>query len=233
MKRSKLYLSLLLIICASSTMFAQVGINTENPAATLDVVATSTGAATAEGFIAPRLTGDQLASKNVLYTAEQNGTIVYITAAHTAPADKTRNVTVPGYYYYDATANNGTGANSGLWIPLTGAKKLQFYMPSVLLPVKADALPDAVNYTYSNGIFTVNLFNIYKTEYGTPPVKSLTTAALSVASAATAFDYFILYYDTSVFNSVNVSAAGVLSYNVTANPTVLEKTFMNIMFKEK
>lgn len=233
MKRLKLYLLLILFICVNSLTFAQVGINTENPAATFEVVASSTGATTAEGFIAPRLTGDQLADKNAQYTAAQNGTIVFVTHAATAPAGKTKNLTVAGYYYYDATANNGAGANSGLWTSITGPKKLQFYMPSVILPVKEDALPDAVNYTYSNGVFTVNLFNIYKKQYGTPQVKSTSSAALSVASTAAEFDYFILYYDTSVFTSVTVSPTGVLSYSVVAGYSVSEKTFMNIMFKEK
>ncbi len=233
MKRLKFYLLLISFVCVNGFMFGQVGINTENPAATFDVVATSTGAATAEGFIAPRLTGDQLANKNTQYAAAQNGTIVFVTDAATAPAGKTKNVTVSGYYYYDATADNGAGVNSGLWLSITGPKKLQFYMPSVILPVTGDALPDAVNYTYSNGTFTVDLFSIYKKQYGTPQAKSLSSAALSVAAAASAFDYFVLYYDVSVFTSVAVSPAGILSYSIVADYTVSEKTFMNIMFKEK
>lgn len=233
MKRLRLYLSLISLFCVNSFMFAQVGINTDNPVATLDVVAGSTGATTAEGFIAPRLTGDQLADKNALYVAAQNGAIVYVTDAATAPAGKTLNITASGYYYYDAAANNGAGANSGLWIPLSGVKKPQFYMPSVVLPIKGDALPNTTYYTYSNGVFTVNLFNLYKNQYGTPVAKSLSSAALSVAAAATALDYFILYYDPSVYTSVSVSTAGVLSYSVVADYSVSEKTFMNIMLKEK
>ncbi|PXV68046.1 hypothetical protein CLV62_10276 [Dysgonomonas alginatilytica] len=233
MKRLKIYLSLISFFCVNSFMFAQVGVNTETPAATLEVVAGSTGATTAEGFIAPRLTGDQLAGKNAQYAAAQNGAIVYVTDVPAAPAGKTIGITASGYYYYDATANNGAGANSGLWIPLSGIKKPQFYMPSVVLPVKGDALPNTTNYTYSNGVFTVNLFNIYKTQYGTPQAKSLSSATLSVGAAATAFDYFILYYDPSVYTSVTVSTAGVLSYSIVADYSVSEKTFMNIMFKEK
>lgn len=233
MKRLKLYLLLVSFVCVNSFMVAQVGINTETPAATFEVVAASTGATTAEGFIAPRLTGDQLADKNAQYTAAQNGTIVYVTSAATVLTGKTKNLTVSGYYYYDAMADNGAGANSGLWLSISGPKKLQFYMPSVVLPVKGDALPDAVNYTYSNGTFTVDLFGIYKKQYGTPQVKSNSSAALSVSAAAAAFDYFILYYDVSVFATVTVSPAGVLSYTVVPDYTVSTKTFMNIMFKEK
>lgn len=217
----------------NNLLLGQVGINTEKPAATLDIVVGSTGSGTAEGVIAPRLTGDQLAAKNAQYTAAQNGAIVYITEASSSLTGKTKHITVRGYYYYDATADNGSGANSGLWIPLTGTKKLQFYMPSVVLPVKANALPDATNYTYSNGIFTVNLFNIYKTQYGSPVAKSLSSANLSVAAAAADFDYFVLYYDSLVFSSVSLSTAGILSYSVLTDYSVSERTFMNIMFKEK
>ncbi|SHE48625.1 hypothetical protein [Dysgonomonas macrotermitis] len=233
MKKLKLYLSLISFMCVNSVMFAQVGVNTDSPVATLDVVASNTGATTAEGLIAPRLTGDQLASKNAQYAAAQDGAVVYVTAAATAPAGKTINLTTIGYYYYKATADNGAGANSGLWIPITGTKKLQFYMPSVVLPIEEDALPDATNYTYSAGVFTVKLFDIYKSQYGTPKVKSATAAALTVAATSADMDYFVLYYDPLVYTSVSVSAAGVLSYSVVANYTTSEKTFMNIMFKEK
>ncbi|GAA5084806.1 hypothetical protein GCM10023210_05010 [Chryseobacterium ginsengisoli] len=85
---------------------AQIGINTETPAATFDVMAKA-NATTAQGIIAPRLTGLQIktATSNSLYTTAQNGTIVYATSAQpvspSTPASA--NISSPGYYYWDGT----------------------------------------------------------------------------------------------------------------------------------
>lgn len=232
MKKIKFILSLSSFVFMTNLAFGQIGINTETPAATLDIVASSTAAATAEGFIAPRLTGEQLAAKNAAYGMTQNAVIVYVTSADPAAAGKTKYVTSAGYYYYDATENNGAGANSGLWVPISGERK-QFYMPSVVLPTNPTSLPDVINYKYVGGTFTVNLFDIYKSQYGSPQVKSVSNSYLSVGSSSSDFDYFVLYYDPSVFSSVTVSAAGQLTYSVLSTGVVSEKTFMNIMFKER
>ena len=89
-------------IIAGNFIFGQVGINNESPKATLDVTAKTTTPATAEGIIAPRLTGDQIQGKDAKYLAEQTGTIIYATSAVTGtPAGKTINITEAGYYYFD------------------------------------------------------------------------------------------------------------------------------------
>jgi hypothetical protein len=86
---------------ASSFVGAQVGINTSNPAASLDVVAKRTNGSTSEGIIAPRLTGNQIKSADARYTAPQTGTFVYAMSAVSGPTAKTVNITAPGYYYFD------------------------------------------------------------------------------------------------------------------------------------
>lgn len=93
----------------------QVGINTPNPQATLDVTGNPTITTSLDGIIAPRLTGDQLRAKT--YTTAQTGAIIYATAPDSAPAGQTINVTSSGYYYFDGTvwkniafiSLNGTG----------------------------------------------------------------------------------------------------------------------------
>lgn len=82
--------------------FSQVGINTEAPKATLDVVYKSTAGVPA-GVIVPRLTGDELKAMDELYGTEQNGTIIYATDPVGTASDKTKRVTIQGYYYYDAS----------------------------------------------------------------------------------------------------------------------------------
>jgi len=78
---------------------AQVGINTSTPHATLDVNGKPTDNTVLDGIIAPRITGDQLRAKT--YTAAQTGAMVYVSAADTAPAGQTIDVTSPGYYYFN------------------------------------------------------------------------------------------------------------------------------------
>lgn len=94
-------LTLLALSLGSSFVFAQVGVNTTQPQSTLDVVGSPANVAKLDGIIAPRLTGDQLRAKT--YTANQTGAMVYVTAADSAPAVQTINVTAAGYYYFDGT----------------------------------------------------------------------------------------------------------------------------------
>lgn len=106
---------LLFTLTFSGIAFSQVGINTEDPAATLDVVASPAVADRIDGLIAPRLKGSELKAKDALYTAAQDAAIVYVTEALPSAyvTDKTSNVTTIGYYYFDKTV----GAD-GRWIKI-------------------------------------------------------------------------------------------------------------------
>jgi len=86
---------------SSVLAYSQIGIHTEIPKATLDVVALPKDLAKVDGIIAPRLDKSELKAKDNLYTAEQRGAIVYITAVNVTSSSKTANITVPGYYYFD------------------------------------------------------------------------------------------------------------------------------------
>ena len=98
MKKNLLLLS---ILCSAATLQAQVGINTQEPKATLDVIGNPQDTSKFDGVIAPRITGDQLRAKS--YTTSQIGAMVYVTIADTAPAGQTADVTAKGYYYFDGT----------------------------------------------------------------------------------------------------------------------------------
>ncbi|KFF01679.1 hypothetical protein [Chryseobacterium luteum] len=87
---------------------AQVGINTEMPKASLDVMAEPANPAKTDGLIAPRLTGTQLRDKDALYTnaTGQTGTIIYATTASPdagVSGKKTININRAGYYYFDGS----------------------------------------------------------------------------------------------------------------------------------
>ncbi|WP_347217946.1 hypothetical protein [Chryseobacterium sp.] len=113
--KSKLFTLALLSVGLSVS--AQVGINTPQAQASLDVVGFPSDANKLDGVIAPRLTGVQLKAKN--YTTAQTGAIVYVTSAETAPTGQTVDVITPGYYYFDGAkwgnlnANWRTVGNSG------------------------------------------------------------------------------------------------------------------------
>ena len=95
--KSKLFTLALLSVGLSIS--AQVGINTGQPLASLDVMGFPSDVNKLDGVIAPRLTGAQLRAKN--YTTAQTGALVYVTLADTAPAGQTINVLSTGNYYFD------------------------------------------------------------------------------------------------------------------------------------
>jgi hypothetical protein len=81
--------------------FCQVGINTTSPKATLDVVGKPSNASEIDGIITPRITCDELISKDVIYGIDQMGVIVYVTAISQSSSPKTINIDDIGYYYFD------------------------------------------------------------------------------------------------------------------------------------
>ena len=93
-------LGITLFLCQFS--YAQVGIDVNDPKATLDVAANPTNLSKIDGMIAPRLTGNELKAKDNLYGTSQNAAIVYATSAASPATPKTVEVTKAGYYYYDA-----------------------------------------------------------------------------------------------------------------------------------
>lgn len=100
----------LIFACIILKTNAQVGINTMNPNATLDVSPTNTNGTTAEGIIAPRLSLQQVISKDAQYTNNQTGSIIFINDITGATDTKTINIKQIGYYYFDGT----------LWQPFHG-----------------------------------------------------------------------------------------------------------------
>lgn len=108
MKKNKLLIAIVFLTCGLAA--SQVGINNPLPKATLDVVAKNTNGSTAEGLIAPRLTGDQIKAADAQYNTAHKGTIVYATVAVTTASTKTSAITSEGYYYFDGNIWKGLGA---------------------------------------------------------------------------------------------------------------------------
>lgn len=88
---------------AFASAYSQVGIDTAEPKATLDVRAKPADLLQADGIIAPRLSGNELKAKDNVYGTSQNAAVVFATSAASPTTPKTAEVTRAGYYYYDAS----------------------------------------------------------------------------------------------------------------------------------
>jgi hypothetical protein len=120
MKKNLTFLGTIIL---SSFSLGQVGINTKDPKATMDIVASANDLSVTDGLIAPRLTTDQLRAKDNLYNTAQDGTIVYINTLSTgAISDKTTNINSIGYYYFDKT--QGT---AGRWMKIANPTSVTAY----------------------------------------------------------------------------------------------------------
>jgi len=91
----------LTLFCAlvAVNLFSQVGINTQTPKATLEVVGKPNDANHFDGIIPPRITGNELAAKT--YSAAQKGAFVFVTAPATDLTGQTVHLTRSGLYYFD------------------------------------------------------------------------------------------------------------------------------------
>lgn len=191
---------------------AQVGINTTSPFTTFDVSKSSI-ATVPDGVLVTRITGDELKAKDALYLANQNATLVYVTAVSATTTPKTVNVKTPGFYYYDNSISQWVGAFRNNNFPKF------FYMPSIL-----------VN-TATLGTKTLDLYAIYFSQFNSPPVKSTGSTGSIPTLPKTQLEYYITYYDTALMNTVTIDANGLMSYNVIGNSS--DSSFMNIVFVVK
>lgn len=102
MKKSLIILSLLSgVVMAFGQNERRVGINTDTPQATFQVVGNPSNTNVLDGLIAPKIEGSQLSNKT--YTANQTGALVYVTSATSNTVPQTAEVTTPGYYYFDGS----------------------------------------------------------------------------------------------------------------------------------
>ena len=94
----------LFLLLTEISVRGQVGINTQVPKATLDVVGKPSDPTSLDGFIAPRITASQLKTKT--YTIEQKGTLIYVTEKFDSDSDANGQVELvksTGYYVFDGT----------------------------------------------------------------------------------------------------------------------------------
>lgn len=127
----------LLIIIFTIIVRAQVGVNTQTPSATLDIVGKPDQPNHFDGIIAPRITGDQLANKT--YSILQKGAIVYVTQPASNLLGQVIHIVEEGIYFF----------NGAYWIQL------------VKEPVYHDALIVLDETLATNTIFEQTTWNNY------------------------------------------------------------------------
>ncbi|WP_294240922.1 hypothetical protein [uncultured Chryseobacterium sp.] len=196
-----------LTLMAVFQIYGQVGINTTAPKSTLELNKSAT--TSAEGLLTVRMSGTELASRDNLYGADQNSTVVYVTAVPGSSTPKTSNITTPGFYFY----NNAISKWVGLRMPKF------FYMPSILFD------------TTTLGAKTKDLYQLYYDQFNTPQVSSTGASGKIPVLGKNDLEYYITYYDTNVFTNVSIDANGFMNYTVTNNAT--DASFMNIVFVVK
>ena len=201
---------------------AQMTVGGDNlPKATLDVVATKTDGSSAEGILAPRLTGDQMKAADARYGTLQNGTLVYATAAVGTASAKTINVKNPGFYYYDAP--------NSVWVAIGSGHDEWFYMPSFNLPLAPVAFT----------AMTYNLYNEYAKQFqqsGNPQFWASTGAEdptkVMTPHAAGDLEFFVTAYSADVLTVTALDADGTLHYT-TQTDTAPVSSFITVIFKIK
>ncbi|NKI27750.1 hypothetical protein HCG49_14365 [Arenibacter sp. 6A1] len=79
---------------------------------------------------------------------------------------------------------------------------------------------------------TINLYNQYTAQFGSPMVASTSAPAAIPTYANTDLYYYVTYYDNTVFANVSVDEFGVMTYDVIASPTDYN-SLINVVFVVK
>lgn len=222
------------ILAGVSSTFAQVGrvgINTDDPKATLHIKADKDNKDNNPGLIIPNVSMDKLNEEG-----HEESTLVYYSdgsnSAYINQNDQstTENIgSKKGFYYYDGTD----------WQRII--RKAQFYMPSIVVPTTVNTRHEVNLYQeYIKQYAHENISNVYKDDKSIIPSSDRPIASSVGASPLKTYrkndlDYFVVYYDNNVFTNLSITEEGVLTYTVTAEgaKNISAQTFMNIVLQER
>ena len=172
----------MLLLFATLSLNAQVGINTVTPETTLDVVGKPNDTSHYDGIIPPRITGDQLAAK--FYTSTKKGAIVFVTAVPSNFSGQVIHVRETGQYYFDGN----------LWKAFEGdtledvvgrgnySPKYISFIGSTANPLRDGALGMNENtYSLYFGNMNPNHTGNYNIGFGYGSLENITTSTYSTA----------------------------------------------------
>lgn len=127
--------------------------------------------------------------------------------------------------------------DTGIVSAIKAAMPKFFYMPSVLIPTAVDQIDsrqsEDIDFNDSTREGKIDLYAIYAAQFGDPPVKNPTTTTTLPVLPATELDYYITWYDDTVFEDVSVTDTGILTYTISTTADITMGTFMNIVFAVK
>ena len=136
-------------------------------------------------------------------------------------------VRIDSLQYYQSTSDTSfvvCDPDSGVlrYMPLEKlvAKSRIFYPPSIPISITATASGE-----------TLDLHQTYLNLFSSPMVVSPGASSLPTY-AETELYYYVLDYDTSVFDNVSISDQGVLTYDIIAVPSS-NYAYFNVVFKVK
>lgn len=192
------FIFITLLVGSTNFWSAQVGINTDTPTASLDIVATNaTGTSTnVDGLLAPRV--DRARAQSM--TGVPAGTVIYVNNIATGTATgQTANVTATGYYFFEAgvwvrfstpssvastawsiTGNTGTTPGTN-FIGTSDNQNVIFKRNNVQA-----GLLSATNTTLGVGSTPLTATGTGNTAVGTTTLSTLTTGSGNTALGSTA-----------------------------------------------
>lgn len=176
---NKKYL-LLIFTLFSLSLFAQVGINTEDPKATLHILE-GVNTIVPNGLIAPNLTRGFLISEDSRYGIPQKGAIVYVSDLSGTLTAKTNNITSVGYYYFDGSVwqsfrGSGSSSDSPWYVQNTTNKAANntddIYQMGRVYVGTSDSVPSAIfNVSSTNkGILFPQMNSVQRDNIANPAV---------------------------------------------------------------
>lgn len=218
----KLLIPITLFLAQSSLNFAQVGIYTKDPQASLEVKVNTKDSTIVDGIIAPNLTVDDLIKKDSKYLPKHSGAIVYVTngLATLTRTDKTVKVDAAGYYYFDGL----------IWQRLytTAEKEKWFYMPSFNLDMSSLGEKTVDLYANYRSQFTKQTNKFFSSNNSTSLVSNLEAPLFE----ANELEYIVTFYDERYLRVIEITSEGMMKYivNDTNPPT---NAFINIILQPK
>ena len=105
--------------------------------------------------------------------------------------------------------------------PITSKAARVFYPPSIAIDASANGTG-----------FTVDLYQQYLDQFGTPAVASAGAPAAVPTYARTDLYYYVTFADPAVFSGMSIDANGVLTYNIIGQPADAN-SLINVVFVVK
>jgi hypothetical protein len=187
---------------------SQIGVNTDTPQATFDIVLPSNYIKGSKaGITIPQLSGNQIEAINTI--GIRSGTLVYSTGAS---SEVIKDVTSEGYWYWKNPIDK--------WEPLLVNAPKFFYSPSV--PINT-----------SLSISSIDLYSNYKNQFTAPMASSTGSTGSIPIFAADQLEYYVTWYDNTIFNNVIIDSNGVLTYSTLSTADTSKPTYMNVVFVVK